>query len=391
LTDLARALYAALMNDRILTAPTAAAFPVVSSTRAPGRLLYLDGLRGVASAGIAILFHYVHFSALYQPGSQLMSDAPLYGVPIFHEIYEHGAIAVDVFFMISGFIFAQIYADEIAAGRISPTKYFVRRFARLYPIQLLTLLVTAVLVYLFFFRTGRFPIYPYNGALEFVLNLLFLQHGTLERGFSFNGPAWSLSVEAAAYAVFFTIAVHGLRLRWAWLAIAVGLVLILSGVSHGWRPMLQTANLGRGLVGFFLGLLIQRLGGRYPVRAVASVLGIGTLPLLLAPNDPNAPSAWVWIVFGLGLLALQRWPSLRRPFEVRALVVLGDLSLAVYMIHFPVQVGILLALNWVEMPIPFASAVFLAAYAGIVLGLAAVVHYRFELPMQRVLRRRLGG
>lgn len=357
------------------------------------RLLYLDGLRGIAALVVAIMCHYVHFSGRFQPGGAAVSDAPGYDFPVIHLLYSYGGLAVDVFFLLSGYVFAAVYADDLTARRVSGREFFVRRFARLYPIHLLTLLATALLIYVFLARTGRFPVYQPNGPLEFVLNILFMQAGTIERGYSFNGPAWSLSFEAMAYLFFFFIAVNGMRLRWVWLAIAVGLALVSFGPTRTYRPLLFDIDTGHALVGFFMGVLVQRQGVTYPVQTAAKILAIGGLSILVSSYSRPAqmPVAVVWAVFGLGLLALRLWPLLRRPLEVRSIVLLGDLSLAIYLVHFPIQVAILLLLDWLREPIPYASFFFLLGYSVIVLVSAYLLHYLFELPAQRWLRRRLSS
>ncbi len=355
------------------------------------RLRYLDGLRGVAALIISVMYHYVHFSGRFQPGSEEPAVAPLYDFPGFHALYQYGYVAVDVFFLMSGYVFSAVYAGDLAARRVTGREFFVRRFARLYPIHLLTLGLTAALVYVFFSIKGRFPVYAFNGLQEFTLNLLFMQSGTLERGVNFNGPSWSLTFEALAYLVFFVIAVRGIRWHWVWFAIAVGIILISFGVTRTWRPLLLGTDTGRVLVGFFLGLLIHRLGRAHPRQTIAAIATIGCLSALtmsMVAQD-KLPVAITWIVCGLGLLALQHWPVLRRPLELRPLVLLGDLSLAIYLVHFPTQVAILILLARLDLSIPYASPLFLVGYGLTVVALAYILHYAFELPMQRFLRRGL--
>lgn len=366
-----------------------------SATGGTGRLQYLDGARGIAAFAVAVLYHYVHFSGSFQPGSAGPESAPFYSVALFRYIYTGGDLAVDAFFMISGYIFSHVYSNDIAAGRVGARTFFVRRLSRLYPLHIATLLAVAMLVYTFRGLTGRFPVYADNNTLEFVLNLLFIQNGTFERGLNFNGPAWSLSIEAAAYLAFFAVAAAGMRWRWIIVMMLLGAILfIFAPLAHP-QPMLVSGNLGRGLIGFFLGLAIHRAAPRLQFLLLLP-FGVAwiVVHLDLVPGWPlGKVQRWsaTWLVFGSLMVALRHWPVLRWPLERRFVRIAGDLSLAVYLVHFPVQVAILIVLDRLGWAIPFASPLFLLGYGIVVMAVAWMVHRYFELPAQRWLRQRLRG
>jgi len=293
--------------------------------------------------------------------------------------------------MLSGFIFSHVYGETLRLRRVSGWSFFVRRFARLYPVHLLMLCVTAVLVYAFHAQLGRFPVFTFNSAQDFVANLFFLQDGILSKGYSFDGPAWSLSIEAMLYVGFFVMARRGMRLEWAYAAMALGVVFLLSDTLQDWRPpMYLSRDIPRGLIGFALGILIDRCAGRpAPFLALAAGLGLAELPAPL-PAIP-LQLALTWTLFGLLLVALQRSQLLRRLLEQPVLVWLGDISLSIYLVHFPVQVALMLASHWLGASIPYRSPLFLAFYAATVLAAAAAMHFWFERPAQAFLRARLAG
>jgi peptidoglycan/LPS O-acetylase OafA/YrhL len=203
----------------------------VTTSRGVSRLVYIDSLRGIASLAVAVFFHYRHFSSLFQPGGAPPRSAPFY--TLLRPLYNYGYLAVDVFFILSGFIFCHVYAESIRSRRVTAWKFFVHRFSRLYPLHFATLCVTGVLVYAFRHQTGRFPVYQYNGLQDFVLNVLFLQSGVLDRGMSFNGPSWSLSIEALLYFCFFVWACRSGRLRWIAAILLAAVAMLLSGRTNG--------------------------------------------------------------------------------------------------------------------------------------------------------------
>jgi peptidoglycan/LPS O-acetylase OafA/YrhL len=139
------------------------------------RLRSLDLLRGLA----AIIVLFWHFSGIFrhQPAFQ-----------IFRPFYTNGQPAVDVFFVISGFILQHVYADRFRS-RADLLNFIVRRLARLYPLHLITLLVVAALFSGFYFKTGVYEyVFLYDDLRHFLMNLFFVQYVGFQDGFSFNAP-----------------------------------------------------------------------------------------------------------------------------------------------------------------------------------------------------------
>lgn len=355
------------------------------------RLAYLDGMRGLAALVVAVVFHYVHFSDQFQPGGVALERAPLYDAPAVQLLYSRGYLGVDLFFLISGFIFAHVYGDAIAARRVHARAFLVRRVSRLYPLHLLTLLATVAMVVTFESLAHRPPIYAFNGLREFVLNLLFIQNGTLERGANFNGPAWSLSVEAAAYVLFFVYARTGMNLGMVGVLLLAGVAMAMFARAASWAPMGVSSDIGRGVAGFFLGVLLYRLRDQRPLLLVLGLALVPAIAWFVVPHLPHPEQAWslaiAWCGFGWILLALDRFPILRRPFETAPARSLGDLSLAIYLVHVPLQMAILLFLLWLGSPPPASSPLFMLGYAAAVLAVAWLAHRLIERPAQRALRQ----
>ena len=144
----------------------------------------LDGLRGVAAI-MVILFHC------------LETYIPVFGT----QHINHGYLAVDFFFVLSGFVIGYAYDDRW--GKMSYWNFFKRRLIRLHPMVIAGTVVGACF---FFFAEGEnFPLIgtvePWKFDLCFVMGLLMIPAGpSLDiRGWqefnSFNGPNWSLTFE----------------------------------------------------------------------------------------------------------------------------------------------------------------------------------------------------
>ncbi|HTN41414.1 MAG TPA: acyltransferase, partial [Asticcacaulis sp.] len=168
------------------------------------RFYELDILRGLAAITV-VFFHYKHFL--------LVSDAVGFDYDhmpfsaLLMPFYLYGQFFVELFFAISGYVFFWLYARAIEEGRTRPWGFFVARFARLYPLYVVTLIVVAGLQIVYRSQYGDDFIYNEATPANFALNLLMVQQWLPYAVQSFNGPAWSISVEVFLYALFFLICV----------------------------------------------------------------------------------------------------------------------------------------------------------------------------------------
>ena len=150
--------------------------------------LILDALRGVASV-MVVLFHVLE---VYSNGDPVK------------QIINHGYLAVDFFFMLSGYVMAHAYDDRW--GRMTVKSFFKRRLIRLHPMIIMGMTIGAICFYF-----GQSPYFPKIADTTVWQLLLILIVGyTLIpvppsmdiRGWSemhpLNGPAWSLFFEYIA-------------------------------------------------------------------------------------------------------------------------------------------------------------------------------------------------
>ncbi len=107
----------------------------------PRRLDTLDALRGLAAVGVVDLALADAAAArrpqadLAAPGRRSRPRRTAFYGPL-KLYYEHGFWGVDLFFVLSGFIFFHLYRRPIAEGRTSAGRFFALRFSRLYPLHL---------------------------------------------------------------------------------------------------------------------------------------------------------------------------------------------------------------------------------------------------------------
>src|ERR1700733_8687541 len=163
---------------------------------AVSQLPSLTSLRGLAALWV-VLFHY---TALYFPRLDITGHSSLIG---------KGYLAVDLFFMLSGFVMTHVYhrafCDSVKENYRS---FLVARVARLYPLHVVVLLLfvtTALLAQLLAYAsTGTAEGIPLTGtrSLAAAIANLFMLQGLSAEHLSWNYPSWSISVEFMAYLAF---------------------------------------------------------------------------------------------------------------------------------------------------------------------------------------------
>jgi peptidoglycan/LPS O-acetylase OafA/YrhL len=207
------------------------------------RYTALDGLRGIGACIVAFFYHYQHFT-ISLPFNNTM-----------HWAYRYGFMMVELFFVISGFVFFTFYRHLIANYSLSFKDFLVLRFSRLYPLHWLTLFfVFVVQIFRMIYGLDSFGIYK-RGLIYFILNIPMLQTGWLTTDLSYNAPAWSLSVELVMYFIFFTVFSHGEHTKkyiiYFLLLIYAGLVIRFCGLK---TPFFNSF-ISRGLTAFFTGCI----------------------------------------------------------------------------------------------------------------------------------------
>lgn len=281
----------------------------------------LDGMRGVAA--IAVFFHHI----TYYGGSKFL---------------QSGYLAVDFFFMLSGFVLARAY-DARFAGGLSPFAFLWQRIKRLWPVMAIGILSGAAMAYAKGIGVPELTI-------RTISQILFLPVMAGPFGiYTLDGVQWSLLFE------FFANAIHGMFLWSASLrrlAVTAGAALIALSIAAWFNGSVGMGAQGADVLGgiprvifsYVVGVLIHRLWstGRLRVIRAPSILVIAALPLtfIAAGALKLFTSAWpvdllvVAVICPLLLVAGANTPV---PPRLRPLAVwLGAISYPLYAIHLPV-------------------------------------------------------
>ncbi len=367
--------------------------PVSTFSDSKQHYAILDGLRGVAAV-LVVVFHLFEASAT----SHL------------DQLINHGYLAVDFFFVLSGFVIGYAYDDRWP--RLTLADFFRRRLIRLHPLIIMGMLVGALA---FYFQGGKlWPGISEVPALKTILimligfTLLPVPPALDIRGWNemhpLNGPAWSLFFEYVAnllYALFIR--------KFSTTALALFVLLAGAALLHlavtspngdivgGWslEPAQLRIGLTRLLYPFFAGLLLSRLAR--PTRLPHAFLWCSLLvtAALAAPRVGGSTQLWlnglydaVCIIFVFPLVVyLGASGEVRGKFATRLCALLSAISYPLYITHYPL---IYIYTAWIlnnKIPLRAAWPVALLVLLGsLVLAYACLKLY--DEPVRKWLSRR---
>ena len=336
------------------------------------RIPSLDGLRGLAALAVVLY----HFNIFFLPQARL---------PFFGRAY----LAVDLFFMLSGFVMAHVYGRLLASNwRVHALLFARARFARLYPLFAVTTL--AMLVVFALFHRPLISVSFSGGSLA--LQPFLLQQWA--PGLNWDYPSWSISTEAEAY-VFFVFC-SGLLLAGKHpRLIAIGCIAVLAALSFSYGGRLNyfvgISALLRTLAEFSLGVLLYRahsadLGfpGWLTVSLSVIFAGLATITRL----DLLMVGAFgCFIYYG----ARSTTDRVGKLLNSRPLVALGSWSYSIYLWHAPGHYAVMDGFAAAGHPVTqlgLASSRLVLLMTVLAVVAVSAFNYRyFETPSRRFLLR----
>jgi peptidoglycan/LPS O-acetylase OafA/YrhL len=373
---------------------------IARSSRHPadsnGQLPALTSLRGIAALWV-VLYHY---SVQCFPNL----DATQYT----HLVHK-GYLAVDMFFMLSGFVMTHVYHRAFSESVTQHYRSFiVARIARVYPLHVLVLLLFVTTAIAAHFASGaslsRLDDIPLRGSesvTAFAANLFMLQ-GLNASQLSWNYPAWSISVEFVAYLLFpFALPAIWRASDSTKISIALCLLValtVLAFLSKGnfdqWDGPI---TLLRCLPEFILGTLLYCAFRAAPRNSWLNqdAMALLVVAAIVVCLQVDAPDLLITCLFGaFVLIAVLNAGIFSEWAQAAPLLWLGDVSYSLYLLHGFVQflAGKLLTRfgiqNHADLSIGRSFAL-MALMIGVCLLAAHFTYFGVEIGSRRYLRKLL--
>ena len=340
---------------------------LVSRSNPTRHLLHLDFLRGIAAICVVIGHRRPWFN---------------------DSILPHYFLAVDFFFILSGFVIDRAYRAKIGR-QLSPGRFIVVRLIRLYPLIILGVLLGMLVALARGAAEGGNPV---DVLMSGVAHLLLIPGvGSDKHPYPLNDPMWSLFFELAANLAFLvlapilsrlmlTVIVAATAIGFTWIAVDTG-----SFAQGHLLPFFEGGFLRVGF-GFFAGCLLHRIYAETDWNLTRFRPEIWT-PLALVAIF-QFPRVGVWFEL---FLALCIFPALvfagahAKSVLPRIETISGELSYPLYVLHIPLLflvAGVMRATNLSDgSPGAFEGLVRI----GLVCTLAWAAYLLFDKPVRRWL------
>lgn len=373
--------------------------------------LSMSGLKSSSTTseilGLTSLRFFAAFHVLLFHAFRLL-DQPLGSCRTF---LEAGGTSVSFFFILSGFVLAFSHAKESTKVDLHSVRCFWRaRFMRIYPLYFLGFVLSAPYTVCHFLKMNSASLAFKKTAVQGIASLILIQAWVPRMALTWNMPAWSLSVEAFFYFLFPFFA-YGIwkiprkYLKYTWLILyAVSLLgtLGFSELGSDFRaaPLVDVFlkfNPALRLPEFLIGIVLGRIFlacpyflPSFPVLGLVTVLSIlvsycfsDRLPYYLFHNGLLIP------LFSLLILsvALGRDHGLKW-LKYPKLVFLGKASFALYILQFPVQIGVVSLLGLGKFHSIIGQILAVSLVIVLPIFVAVLACFYFDHPIQKWLRYR---
>ena len=344
-----------------------------------------DHKRSLIGALTSLRF-FAAFAVLFlHSGSHELEGRGLLPGPL-GTFFANGYLGVSFFFVLSGFILTYIYLDELV-GRKSLVKFYLARFARVYPVYLLSIVLMSPFVA------------PTSFALDAPQFFLLQMWPPLAANdlLNWNGPAWTLSVELLFYLAFPALLALMAPLR-AVGVIAVATVMILAIVAGRLSSISSIGDAPFAFLGYFpapvlrlpefifFGICLALVFTRRLVvtgHAWAPHIAIIATCCVLAFSRSPWVAPFATLGFGLVIFSTAAWLReglMSRFLNSKWMLRLGGASYSLYLLQAPVRLIVRVVFQGA------LESLGRHAYLPLMIVVSLVAYHYFEEPMRRRIK-----
>lgn len=266
---------------------------------------------------------------------------------LFDNYFSEGFLGVSFFFILSGFILALNYREKFKNKTITLKKFYIARFARIYPLYFFTMLASIPIVF--------------TGYKILFSNLLLFQSYIPHQKyfFAYNAPSWSISDEMFFYLLFPVLIVISYKFKTIFkvlLAVAFVLVVILLNnllpeeKKHYWlyiSPFVRVFDFILGILLFDVCLYLKKSKTKFTqsFNRFSEIAAFGVLLIFFLCEDYLSisyrysiyywlPMCMIIMISAKNFFSQSKETFLLKVISWKWFVYLGEISFGFYLIHY---------------------------------------------------------
>lgn len=353
----------------------------------------LNGVKGLAAVEIACVYHLATINYPYKSG------LPFEKFSLFSWCYRNGGIFVELFYLLSGLLAFYVYSEKIAEG-MSFTQFMKKRILRIFPLMWITLGTTVILDLIY----GSMHEHSFfiGGVHDNILTLflsLFGAQAMFSVGQSWNYPAWTLSQFFICWAIYYWIVRLGKNRKsyniWGCL------IFIMLGISlqTSWNieVIFLNSTISGGYIAFFAGGCLYYLNKYIQGQGLqkkAIIISLMWLLIIVALRIYGVQLEWKSATYSLCIfpeimIIVLNFGVLNRLLSMKIFNWLGEISFAIYLCNFSVELLIVILNDYFVLNINASTPTFFIVNFILNITFATLIHYTFEkylsIKMKQVL------
>ncbi|WP_022755102.1 acyltransferase family protein [Butyrivibrio fibrisolvens] len=367
---------------------------IIDKVTGNDRMLGVNALKGIAAYCIALMFHPLTV------GFTTNDRLPFDQIYFIGFIERNGWMSVELFLMISGFLFWIRYSEKIAQGNMSFSEFLKKRIVRIFPTMWLAMLITVVLQLIYIKITGQWFIIHNNSLMELIFSFGGMENFWTPQ--SWNAPAWTISLLITCWTIFFYVVqksggVTSRQICSCIVLIMIGITIVFSPPEK-YYPLINT-TFARGYISFFAGGIIGIIYMKYGLPMLKHV---GTVMVLVniifwglfwisdgAINWEPCGVTVPLIVWTTVLIITLVNKAIIKLLSTAPFQYLGNISFSLYLMNFPLEIIIKIIEIKGHIQIDYSSGWFLLFNSIYQILVGGAVYYLYELRFSTYVTKKI--
>lgn len=306
--------------------------------------------------------------------------------------FSHSYISVDGFFILSGIVLSYIYKKKLLSSNREIIKYSLHRLERLYPLHILTFIIT-YLIYSKFFNNFPFE----NPGLTAFYNVILIHGLGFASSWNWNDPSWSISVELYASIIAFPLLIK-IRNNLTLITIASICYILVYARHHNLEAatdvhlFLFSSGILKCIAGICLGILISNLSSYEVSKKNADLLTLTLQTLAIAltsffiysKDSIHSYDGLIIVSFCYIFFTLINYHSFWNTFASNKLMVyFGNISFSIYLLHTP----LMLLLDQTSLFRKSNISIQTLVFVFVLIAVSHFIYNFFELPIYKKLKK----